>query len=55
MEVKGEKVAVTVVQKAGSYTVTADIVIDTQLKGESLVAQLIKGEPATETPNWPCS
>ena len=60
VEVKGEKVAVTVVKKAGSYTVTgpagnvevvdnfslADSVIDTQLNGESLVAQLIKRDPS---------
>jgi hypothetical protein len=62
VEVKGEKVAVavTVVKKAGSYTVTwpagnvelvdnfsfADCVIDTQLNGESLVAQLIMRDPS---------
>ena len=60
VDVKGEKVAVTVMKKAGSYTVTgpagnvevvdnfslADSVIDTQLNGESLVAQLIKRDPS---------
>ena len=60
VEMKGEKVAVTVVKKAGSYTVTwpagnvelvdnfsfADCVIDTQLNGESLVAQLIMRDPS---------
>ena len=60
VEVKREKVAVTVVKNGGSYTVTrhagnvevvdtfslADSVIDTQLNGKSLVAQLIKRDPS---------
>jgi len=60
VDVKGEKVELTVVKKDGSYTVTgpdgnvevvdnfnlSDSVIDTQLNGESVVAQLIKRDPS---------
>ena len=56
VDVKGEKVAVKVIKKAGSFLVLgtegsvelldnfslADSVINTQLNGENVVAQLIK-------------